>query len=241
MGIDFSSPKLPQILESSLALVSRTYSLRCDAKQAQDRFLEFDKYINKIKYFELSEYLPNPIIKGIQPTYLEELDAIGIPVINTLAIQNLRINIESCRFITESDYAHLDSDRKCKKDDVLLTVDGGTSIGKAVLFNLPGQFTIDSHVTILRPVGLSPNALVYLLASPIGQLQFQRAESGASGQTSVTEDDIRRFKFPLIEKKTFENAVKLLDKRRLQIESEIASLSKKLDDEWISFSNKLFK
>lgn len=34
------------------------------------------------------------------------------------------------------------------------------------------------------------------VASPIGQLQFNRAESGASGQTSVTEEDLRRFRFP---------------------------------------------
>jgi hypothetical protein len=80
---------------------------------------------------------------------------------------------------------------------VLLTVDGGVSIGKPLYFDGSGDFTIDSHVCILRPQGVSALGIVYLLASPLGQMQFRHAESGASGQTAVTEEDFRRFIFPL--------------------------------------------
>jgi len=240
MGLNFEEPKMPQILELSLGLISQTYSLRCDAKQGQKRFLDFDNYIQTIPSFELGDYFPTPFIKGIQPNYIEEVDVIGIPVINTLAIQNLKININDCRFIPEEDYASLDVERKCKRNDILLTVDGGTSIGKAVLFDLEGDYTIDSHVTILRPNGISPLVIVYLLASPIGQLQFLRAESGASGQTSVTEDDIRRFKFPLKNKVFLESEVHKIDKTRKQIEIKKRKLNENLKESWLNFSNNLF-
>jgi hypothetical protein len=93
--------------------------------------------------------------------------------------------------------------RKLRDGEVVLTTDGGTSIGKAAVFMMPktdeGEpvdygFTVDSHVAILCPFGKSPPLLAYLLGSPMGQLQFQRAESGASGQTAVSEDDVRRFR-----------------------------------------------
>lgn len=241
MGLKFIEPGMPQILELSLELISKNYSLRCDAKQALDRFIKFDEYIERIPHFELGEYFPKPLIKGIQPNYIEEIGAVGIPVINTLSIQNLKINKDDCRLITEEDFEHLDSERKCKTNDVLLTVDGGTSIGKTVLFDLEGNYTVDSHVMILRPEGISPLVIVYLLACPIGQLQFQRAESGASGQTSVTEDDLRRFKFPLKNRKYIENEVSKIDSTKKQMEIKKNELDQKLKIAWNEFSDNLLR
>lgn len=239
MGLSFTEPKMPLVMRSSLLSIGSTFSLRCDAKQGQARFLEFDKYISKAPFFELGEYLPNPLIKGSQPDYLEDIDSAGVPVINTLSIQNLQINTGDCRLISEEDYEALDNERKCCENDILLTVDGGTSIGKAVLFNLEGPYTVDSHVTILRPENIDPLVVVYLLASPLGQLQFQRAESGASGQTAVTEDDIRRFRFPLRDKQDFETKVLKIDTARKQIELQKKALDEQLKDAWLDFSDGL--
>ena len=68
--------------------------------------------------------------------------------------------------------------------------------------------------------------VVYLLASPLGQLQFQRAESGASGQTAVTEEDIRRFKFPTLSDKQFQEIIQTFEKNR----NEITYIKQQLDD-----------
>lgn len=239
MGLTFLESSMPQFLELDLQTVANSYSLRCDAKQGQKRFIDFDNYISDMPHFELGEFLPTPLIKGNQPIYIEDVDATGIPVINTLSIQNLKINIKDCRHITEEAFEFLDEDRKCKINDILLTVDGGSSIGKAVLFDLEGNYSIDSHVTILRPKNISPLVVVYLLASPMGQLQFQRAESGASGQTAVTEDDIRRFKFPLKDKVFLEKEVIKIDKARKEIERDKKMLEEKLTAAWIDFSNNL--
>ena len=137
-----------------------------------------------------------PFVKGNQPQYLEVATDESVPVINTLSIQDLSLHPEHCRHIRREDFDLLAPQRKVRLNDVLLTVDGGVSIGKPCRFDFDEEYTIDSHVAILRPVSISPIVLVYLLASPLGQMQFRRAESGASGQTAVTEADIRRFVFP---------------------------------------------
>lgn len=93
-------------------------------------------------------------------------------------------------------------------------------------------FTVDSHVAVLRPCGISPVLLAYLLCSPMGQIQFQRAESGASGQTAVSEEDVRRFRFPRVPEAAFEQAresftAALEEARRLEAEAY-----KKRQDGW---------
>ena len=137
-------------------------------------------------------------------------------MVNTLpaGIERLQLNREACRYISEEDFDLLADERKLKKGDVLLTMDGGTSIGKPVYFDLDEDYTVDSHISILRPEGIEPLVLVYLLASPLGQLQFQQAESGASGQTAVTEEDIRRFVFPKVQTKILKQHVNELHKER---------------------------
>jgi hypothetical protein len=181
---------------SSLSLIATSYAYRCDAKFADESVRATLAKIERAGSFVLGDYLPLPLVKGIQPEYLDQPTDDSIPVVNTLAIQNLSINESDCRHITREDFDSLDDERKLRKGDVLLTVDGGVSIGKPCHFDIGSPHTMDSHVVVLRPKRLSSLALVYLLASNLGQMQFRRAESGASGQTTVTEDDIRRFIFP---------------------------------------------
>ena len=74
----------PQFLWSSLTLISESFSLRCDAKQAEERFRVFDDFISSVQSFELGDFFPGPFLKGGQPSYLEEPDAEGIPVVSTI-------------------------------------------------------------------------------------------------------------------------------------------------------------
>lgn len=231
--------KFPLHNKARLSEINETHSLRCDAKQFEERFSDIRKVAISEDCFYLGELLPEPLIKGAQPIYVDGND--GVPVINTLSIQKMSINIGDCRYITEEDFEKLADVKKLRKGDVLLTMDGGTSIGKSVLFDLEGDYTVDSHVAILRPKGISSKALVYLLASPVGQLQFNKAESGASGQTSVTEEDLRRFVF---KKKLLSKIEKLsleLDVKREDIINRKMQLDKEEAEAWNKFSKACIK
>lgn len=233
----FEKQKYPIVGRSSLIDISRSHSLRCDSKQSEKRFVELDDHLNSKETVFLGEFLPDPLVKGSQPVYLQEGD--GIPVINTLSIQKMSINVDDCRYISEEDFNSLSPNRILKNNDVLLTMDGGTSIGKPVLFELEGEYTVDSHVAILRPQGISPKALVFLLASPIGQLQFQRFESGASGQTAVTEEDLRRFVIPKSAIAKLEDYIDELAEERTRIESERTRLVQDEAIMWDNFTKKI--
>jgi len=209
---------------SSLSLIATNYAFRCDAKFADPAVLDVLKKVESAGYFMLGDYLPQPFVKGIQPDYLDQPTDDSVPIISTLAIQNLEIHEQNCRHIAREDFEALNDERKLRKGDVLLTVDGGVSIGKPCLFNLEGDYSIDSHVVVLRPKGLSSLALVYLLASPLGQMQFRRAESGASGQTTVTEDDIRRFRFPSALLKSIDQTAAHIEAERQRIAAQRAKL-----------------
>lgn len=219
-----STTIFPRSFKSSLSLTASNYALRCDAKYADHSVRNVLKKVEISGSFMLTEFLPRPFIKGIQPEYLDQPTEDSIPVINTLSIQNLSIKSESCRHISIDDFESLSQDRQLLKNDVLLTVDGGVSIGKPCLFEFDEPYTMDSHVVALRPQGIGALALVYLLASPLGQMQFKRAESGASGQTTVTEDDIRRFIFPRSILQTIDDVAKSIESQRKQIAIERKNL-----------------
>jgi hypothetical protein len=218
--------------KGSLSLIASNYAFRCDAKHANHDVRNVLDKIAKAGSVSLGEFLPTPFVKGIQPDYLDQATEDSVPVVNTLAIQNLSIDERNCRHVTQDDFDELSDERKLKKGDVLLTVDGGVSIGKPCLFNRTGDFTVDSHVVVLRPKGLSPLALVYLLASPLGQMQFKRAESGASGQTTVTEDDVRRFIFPQTILASIEATAKHIESERLRIAKARKKLKLEEDKLW---------
>lgn len=230
----FEKDEYPYFFKNSLHNLSRSHSLRCDSKQIETRFRDLDALLNIGESFYLNELLPSALIKGSQPSYIEGEG--GIPVINTLSIQNMQINLQDCRYILEEDFENLPDAKKLKRGDVLLTLDGGVSIGKPVVFDLDGDYTIDSHIAILRPSGISSKALVYLLASPIGQIQFQRFESGASGQTSVTEEDIRRFRFPKSILENIERCGEIIDSKRLKLNQFKQEMLKKEQEMWDEFS-----
>jgi hypothetical protein len=239
VSISWKRDKTPVVRTGSLKLVAQSYTLRCDAKQAEKCFLDFTRAMSRIDVVQLGLFFPRPFMKGHQPQYLETLEPDGVPVVNTLAIQRLRINTEACRYITQEDFDALPDDRKLKNGDVLLTMDGGTSIGKPVYFDLEDDYTVDSHVAILRPEGIAPLALVYLLASPFVQLQFQQAESGASGQTAVTEEDIRRFVFPKVDAERLTRLVSALHTEHMSIQLDSAELDRREEEAWRKFNKAL--
>ena len=83
----------------------------------EERFKDIRDLSHKDGVFYLGELLPEPLVKGSQPAYIDGTE--GIPVINTLSIQKLKINTDDCRYISEDDFEDLPDARKLKQGDVL--------------------------------------------------------------------------------------------------------------------------
>ena len=206
--------------EVKLSEIAQSHSLRCDSRYYLPEFVAEEKKIRSGSHIELGSFFPQPLVKGSQPANIDTPTDETIPVINTASIQNLSIDMTLARHITAEDYDKLSSERQLAASDVLLTVDGGVSIGKTAMFDGSCKAAVDSHILVLRPTGIEPLTLMYLLASPVAQRQFVRFESGASGQTSVTEDDIRRFVFATDFVEAVHDAVPSIEQRRQEIAQE---------------------
>jgi hypothetical protein len=65
-------------------------------------------------------------------------------------------------------------------------------------------------------------------------MQFRRAESGASGQTTVTEDDVRRFLFPKALLSSIDKIAGHIESERRRIAKQRARLIEEEDELWRS-------
>jgi hypothetical protein len=88
-------------------------------------------------------------------------------------------------------------------------------------------------VVILRPVGLSPLALVYLLASHLGKCSF--GEQSRAQAVRRLEDDERRFVFPSSILKTVDQVAAKIKTERQQIMKQRRDLDLKEAALWKQF------
>ena len=112
MGLKVKSKSYPIHTKTKLYEIRKTHSLRCDAKQFEKKYSALKKMIDTEDTFYLGELIPQPLVKGGQPSYIDGTD--GIPVINTLSIHHLQINLEDCRYISEEDFECIIDNRKFK-------------------------------------------------------------------------------------------------------------------------------
>lgn len=84
--------------------------------------------------------------------------------------------------------------------DVLVNSTGTGTIGRSCVFNAPGQYVVDSHVTVLRPDRdkLDPRWLAAILQSPQGQHFLEsRCYSGSTNQVELARGPLAKLRIPL--------------------------------------------
>ena len=241
-------PPAPAIGTWGLSDLAASHSLRCDVRQSQPRFSRLDELLGRSDTLQLGEILPGPLYKaGLKLDYVNPGTHAGptATVVTTEAIQDLRIVTENCKLVDEEPASAVDEKFRLRTGDVLLTVDGGPSVGKVAVVEAdwldehgPIAFT-DSHVVVLRPVGVEPHLLSFLLHSPLGQAQFQKAETGASGQTAVNEDDIRRFRFPEVRDGRAGGPAQRLKQKREELNERRRRVDEEERKAWARFGSEL--
>lgn len=88
-------------------------------------------------------------------------------------------------------------ERKLQPGDLLINSTGKGTAGRVTYFDLPGDFVVDSHVSIFRPnARLISKFGLYSLAR-IGFKALESLADGASGQIELTLDTIGNIEIPL--------------------------------------------
>ena len=88
-------------------------------------------------------------------------------------------------------------ERKLQKGDLLINSTGVGTAGRVTLFDLDGDFVVDSHVTIFRPnEQLNSKYALYCFAN-IGFKNIEKMAKGSSGQIELSLPIIEDIKIPV--------------------------------------------
>ena len=117
--------------------------------------------------------------------------------------------------------------RQLQKQDILINSTGVGTAGRITLFNLDGDFVVDSHITILRvnQEKALPVFVLYALADGIGFKNIESMAQGQSGQVELSLSTIKNITIPL---------PSLIDQRQIiakiaKLETRIEELQKQLE------------
>jgi type I restriction enzyme S subunit len=138
------------------------------------------------------------INRGISPKYVETG---GVPVINQKCIRDHEVNFALCR---RHDIAmkSVSTDRFVQTGDVLVNSTGTGTLGRVAQIRneLPEPTTVDSHVTIVRPMEgrFFPPFFGYAMTSI--ESAIQSGGEGCGGQTELARSKLAngyRIRFPV--------------------------------------------
>ncbi len=131
------------------------------------------------KLRELSQY----IARGITPKYTEDLN--GIFVANQKCIRNYKLSLENAR-IHDINQKGITSEKIAQRYDILINSTGVGTAGRVAQNFEDKKFTVDSHITIVRPdsTKIDPIYLGYILKNQ--QMHIERLAEGSTGQTEIS-------------------------------------------------------
>ncbi|MFG2021120.1 restriction endonuclease subunit S [Actinomadura geliboluensis] len=154
----------------------------------------------------------------------DEYQLDGYAFLSTPNIKTQEIDFKNVNFITEERYEE-SPELKLQKGDVLLAKDGNTlGIVNIVRF-LPRSATVNGSIAVIRPFGIDPTFLKYLLESQFIQATINQLKGGM-GVPHLFQWDIKRLPAPLPPRQEQRRIADFLDVETARIDSLAAARKK---------------
>lgn len=124
-------------------------------------------------------------------------------------------------------------DRKLEKGDILINSSGVGTAGRVTMFDLEGDFVVDSHITILRPD--KTKALSDFILHSLAKIGFKNIETmamGQSGQIELTIKTIQNIKIPLpslSEQQKIVSQIKVIERKINVLQEKLSEIPKQKD------------
>lgn len=121
----------------------------------------------------------------------------------------------------------ISDERNLQKGDILINSTGVGTAGRVTLFDLDGDFVVDSHITIVRlnQEKVLPKYVLYALAN-IGFKNIEAMATGQSGQIELTLPTVNSIRIPLPDINTQKDIVSEIEK----IEREMNRLEREISE-----------
>lgn len=137
------------------------------------------------------------ISRGITPKYADDTDQI---VINQKCIRNHTIDLSLARTHTPK----VINEKWLRFGDLLINSTGDGTLGRAAqVWFQPKNLTVDSHVTIVRPV--KENLIFYIgLWGILHEKEIESLHTGSTGQTELPRDRVKAMELRLPDNDTLD-------------------------------------
>lgn len=162
--------------------------------------------------------------RGKSPKYsLEQTD---IKILKSGQIRGLKYFDLQNKYYASSNM--IVDERLLEKDDLLINSTGVGTAGRVNIFNLNGQYFVDSHVTILRldKSQLLPLFALYQLYYNVGFKNIEKMATGQSGQIELAIKTIANIKIPVPPLEEQQRIVSQIE----ELEKQIAEAQSIIDD-----------
>lgn len=145
------------------------------------------------KFADVTSYVQ----RGKGPDYADQSDYL---VISQKCVRWHGLDLSQARCITPESFSKYDAIRLLRMGDVLWNSTGTGTIGRAVVVpNIDSEKVLvaDSHVTVVRPVLISPTYLWRWIQSPTVQREITGLASGSTNQIELATSTILMHPLPL--------------------------------------------
>jgi hypothetical protein len=182
-----------------IAQIGATGLLRIDPRHHQPAVRAVTDALLNEPTLRLADLLAVPAFKGRQP----EMDVVddGSEIARTVATVSVQAGqiVPELTKLARSEWIANLGDAALRVGDVVITMDGEGSIGRAAVHTSDLPMATDSHVGVLRLIepDLGPGLCCYLNSS-LAQAQIELSISGSTGQTQLSKSDLDQLKVPTV-------------------------------------------
>ncbi len=206
-------------------IVSEIEEIENIEKSNNKKIDELTPYLLKSQYFEYPEQRIDRITTMVQRGKSAKYGKSNIQIIKSGQARGyMEFDFSQKHYVAES---FISDERNLVKGDLLINSSGVGTAGRVTLFNLDGDFVVDSHVTIVRFKKdlVNPQYALYAFAN-IGFKTIEKMATGQSGQIELALPIINNMRIPLPPIEIQNKIVMEIE----AIETEIASLKFAISD-----------
>ena len=136
------------------------------------------------------------IQRGKSPKYV---DLSKYPVISQKCVRWESLDLKPIKYISEESLANYESIRFLQSNDILWNSTGTGTVGRASIYFENEDYkkiVVDSHVTVVRPLGISSKYLYSYISSPQVQTNFEDLCDGSTNQKELSLSTVTDFLIP---------------------------------------------
>lgn len=187
-------PVLPLNIQEKI--VSEIEEIENIEKNNNSKIEELISYLVNPEYFEYPEQRIDRITTMVKRGKSARYGKSKIQIIKSGQARGyMEFDFSQRYYVSES---FVSDERNLVKGDLLINSSGVGTAGRVTLFNLDGDFVVDSHVTILRfnKELVNPKYALYAFAN-IGFKTIEKMATGQSGQIELALPIINNIRIPL--------------------------------------------